>query len=1071
MKLKFIDEKKYHRLFCACMILACLLLANMSLHAQGIQITGVVSDERGIAFPGVNVVEKGTMNGVATGPNGDFALMVAGSNAVLQFSYIGYNQLEIPVGNTRRFQVAMTEMTSQMEEVVVVGYGSMQRRDVTGSVASVTSEALMAKAPLSVEQALKGQVAGVLIAQGSGFDSSPTIRIRGNRSIGASNDPLFVVDGVPIWGNMDNINPADIQSIEVLKDASATAIYGVRGANGVILVTTKKGEEGRVSVDYQGFTSFGFQNSRFRKVRDAAQYVEFVRDANREYIYDGQGGYMLDPTSAYKSESPSYEDDMNMTYFTNDPSGYILYSLQQGWTNNNTVYDPSKLREFDWQMAGYRDAAITQNHSVSVRAGSQNTRVLISGSYLDQSGITLRSENTRYTLRLNLDQTIGKHASVGGNINFSHSERFNGMTISTSYTPLASPYYSPGGSGNNGVGGDVSQPGDPALGLIPSPGGELLQVNPFYNIEGRQAKDKMSRISNAIYAQLTFIEGLTYRINFGADLYIRQNQGWWSSFSTEARLGDSRANQDFTFDRNWTLENIVSYKKTFNNDHSVDLTLMQSAQRNINEPATISVLGLPIEEQLWYDLGKASTKDVTSNYTERSLLSWMGRLNYSYKGKYIATVTTRWDGASQLAQGHKWATFPAVSLAWRISEENFFKDASPLINNLKLRAGYGRTGQSSVQAYSTMGQIASSRYTWGKSSPFLGYAPSTLSSPYLDWEYTDQFNIGVDMSMLKGRISAVLELYQQKTSNLLLIRSLPRVTGFSNITENIGATENKGFELGINSINIKNKNIEWSTNFQFATNQEKITQLNNVNDPRGDIGNSWFFGKPIDTYFDYIATPVVWGYSKTDMDEIAKFNANGTSYRPGDLRLVDLNGDYRITQDDRDFRGQKMPKVTLSMANTFRYKQFDLYVFMYSMLGQTISWDPGVGYAARYNTYMVDYWTPANTNTRWLKPHQGMEMPANDVAMYYWDGNFLKINDITLGYSLPTNLMQKIGIKSLRIYAKVQNPFIFTPFIGQDPEGAVATRRSGTNNLTLSRYTSDSNTLTTYQFGLNISFK
>ena len=1080
MDVKFIHDKKYHRnLLCAIMILACLLMANMNLYAQGFQVTGVIHDGNGETLPGVNVVVKGTTYGMVSDVNGSFSITVPNSNAVLLFTFVGYTTQEIIVGEQRQISVTMTEEVSQLDEVVVVGYGTARRSDITGAVASVSSESLMAKAPTSIEQGLQGQVAGVLVSSGGGFNENPTIRVRGTRSMAASTQPLFVVDGVPTTGGMELLNPADVQSMEVLKDASATAIYGVRGANGVILVTTKKGETGRVQVDYNGYVSVGkIDKSRFRRVHNGAEWVEFVRDSFREYIYDEQGGYTIDPSSRYPSETPNYDLDMNTLYFVQDQSGYILESLKRAWLNNNTVYDSSKLREFNWQMQGYRDQALTQSHSVNVRAGTQNTRVMISGSYLDQTGINLNSNNTRYTLRMNLDQTVGKIFSTGGSINFTHGESYNGFNIGTSNSPLASPWYSPGGSGPIGQGGDVTKDGDPKLGLIPNPAGETLAVNPLYDIEGRKNNNKRSNLFLNLYSEFAIMKGLTFRVNFGANLGIAQRQAFSSYYSTTTRLSAPRANQDFDFDRGWTWENILSYNTAIAKDHSLGFTFVQSQQKWFSEPASIQVVGLPIENQIWYGLGNAETKDVTSSYTQQQLMSWMGRFNYGFQSKYLFTGSIRWDGASQLSPGNKWNAFPSFSFAWRISEEDFLK-GNPLIFNLKLRAGYGRTGNASVRPYSTMGLIQSSRYTWGSTSPFLGYVPSSLSSPLLGWEYTGQYNVGVDIALLKGRLSGTLDVYHQKTTDLLMLRTLPRVSGFENINENVGETQNQGIEIGINSINFQRQKFQWTTDLQFALNKEKITKL--FAGGGDNIGNKWFIGKHIDTYYDYEATPHVWGYSREEMQEIKKFGDNGTTYRPGDMRIKDMNGDYKITDEDRHIRGHRLPNWTVSLTNNFKYGPFDLYIFAYAMVGQTVWWQPGVDYAGRYNTIHVDYWTPYRTNTKYWKPHSGLEQQSNLDAMCFWPGSFLKISDITFGYTLPQSLVQKVGIRNVRAYIKVQNPFLFTKYEGNDPEGNIAQVRGGTRGSTLQRFgggdgtgrnmnVSDSPKMIYYQLGLNITF-
>jgi len=486
----------------------------------------------------------------------------------------------------------------------------------------------------------------------------------------------------------------------------------------------------------------------------------------------------------------------------------------------------------------------------------------------------------------------------------------------------------------------------------------------------------------------------------------------------------------------------------------------------VNEPVTASGIGLPIENQIWYSLGTAGTQSVTSGYTQWNMMSWMGRVNYGFKGKYLFTGSVRYDGSSRLAVGEKWVAFPSAAFAWRISDESFIKDID-VITNLKLRVGYGVTGNSAVNPYQTVGSINSSRYTWGKTAGTLGYSPSTLSNPFLTWERTGQYNAGLDFGILKDRISGSVDVYLQNTYDLLMLRSLPRVSGFPSIMQNIGQTQNSGLEISLKTVNIQTSKFNWTTDLQFAANREKIVKL--ASGLNVDLGNLWFVGHPIDTYYDFVAAPVVWGYSQADMDEMAKFNANGSVFKSGDLRLVDLNGDYKIdATNDKQIRGSRMPKWTLSMANTLQYGPFDLYAFMYAMVGQTIYWDPGVGYAARYNTVKVDYWTPTNTNTKWLQPHQGMEIPSNITAMYYWKGDFLKVNDITLGYTLPNELTRKASIQRARFYAKVQNPFLISNFEGNDPEGAVGQTRNYLG--VLNSYSGDNPTMRTFMFGINLTF-
>ena len=1002
--------------------------------AQSNTVKGTVKDSFGEAVIGANVTEVGTSNGTITDIDGNFSLNVS-SKGQLRVSFIGYQSQTLDIAGQKTLNITLKEDTETLDEVVVVGYGTAKKRDLTGAITQVKAENLMATAPTNIQEALRGKAAGVMVA-GGGLNDTPMIRIRGNRSISASNEPLFVIDGVPVNGGSDILNPSDVASIEVLKDASATAIYGARGANGVILVTTKKGETGKVNVEYNGYLTIS-KVDEYRRVRNGAEYLEYLREADRNYIYDGEGGYSIDPSCTYPSMTPSWEYDQKLEYIgSRDISGYVLESVKRAWEGGS--YNPSMLRTFDWQGAGMRDEAISQNHNISIRGGSKDTKVFISGSFMDNNGITPRSYRKRYTLRMNLDQNLGKYITMGATSNFAYWEYFNGTGVGGNWNPLGTPYYSPGGSGDYGVGGDVTQDGDPALGLVPHPTGEGMLWNPFYDFSGTEGRTKRNRIDATIYAMIKLDNGLSYRVNFGTDYYSGQEQMFYAKASTSQGFGNAKAEQKATFDRGWTLEHILAYSKTFG-QHSLNLTAVQSTQKFTQEPLTASGVGIPLESQLYYNLGSATTQGVTSGFTQWTMMSWMGRAIYGFKdNRYMLTASLRYDGSSRLAEGHKWVAFPSVALAWRISDEAFIKDNLSSISNLKLRFGYGKTGNSAVSPYETIGKITSSRYTWGNTG-VIGYAPSSLSNKALTWETTGQYNIGLDFGLFNGRISGSVEWYKQNTYDLLMPRALPEVSGFGSITENVGETENTGFEFTLETVNFQNKNFNWTTSLQFATNKEKIVKL--ASGLQEDIANMWFVGHPVDTYYDYVNTKYVWGYSKEDMEEMAKFNANGHSYKPGDLRFVDLDGNYKIDSKDRTIRGQKMPKWTAGMGNTFRYKDFDLYIFMYGMFGHTIYCDPGVGHDGRMNTRYANYWTPENTQTQFRKPTKGDADQANRQAYWYNKGDFVRISDITLGYSLPKSIIKYLGLERARFYVQIQNPFTFTSYPNNDPEGSVKAGR------------------------------
>ena len=978
------------------LIMSMLCLASF---AQGLQVQGIVKDKNGEPMIGVNVVVKGTTNGTITGIDGDFSLSGVKKSDVIAFTYIGFKNKEVKYEGQKQLNVILEEDTETLEEVVVIGYGTVNKRDLTGSVASVSAEDIAAVPVSSATEALTGKLAGVNITTTEGSpDADVKIRVRGGGSLSQDNSPLYIVDGFPV-SSISDIAPSEIQSIDVLKDASSTAIYGARGANGVILVTTKKGESGKVNVEYSGYLSIG-KVDNYRRVRNGAEYLEYLREAERSYIYDGEGGYSIDPSCGYPSMEPNWEYDQRMEYVKKDNSGYVLESVRRAWEGG--TYDPSKLRTFDWQGAGMRDKTISHNHNISIRGGSKDTKVFLSGSFMDNRGITPRSFRKRYTLRLNLDQNLGKYITMGATTNFAYWEYFNGTGVGGNWNPLGTPYYSPGGEGDNyGIGGDVTQDGDPALGLVPHPTGEGMLWNPFYDFTGVQGKTKRNRIDATLYAMIKLDCGLSYRVNFGTDYYSGQEQSFYAKASTQQGFGNSQASQKAVFDRGWTLEHILSYVRTFG-QHSINLTAVQSSQKIISEPLSASGLSLPLETQLYYNLGGATTQSATSGFTQWTMMSWMGRAIYGFKdNRYMLTASLRYDGSSRLADGHKWVAFPSVAVAWRISDEAFIKDHIDQISNLKLRFGYGKTGNSSVNPYETIGKISSSRYTWGAVG-MLGYAPSSLSNNSLTWETTGQYNVGLDFGFFNGRISGSIEWYKQHTYDLLMPRALPEVSGFGSITENVGETENRGFEMTLETVNFQTKDFSWTTSLQFATNKEQIVKL--ASGQKEDTANMWFVGHPVDTHYNYVSTKYVWGYSKEDMAEMAKFNEKGANFKPGSIRLEDVDGDYKITEEDKQILGSVRPKFVASMVNNFEFKGFDLSVFLYASVGGLLRNNiefmekPGRG-----NTVKVDYWTSTNPTNAFPRPSVDVEK-LDYISTLGYEGGFPQDTEYYFGLYAARNV-------------------------------------------------------------------
>ncbi len=1046
-------------LFQVTVLTMALLFVPFQGLAQNITVRGTVNDESGSPLIGVSVYVDGTSIGTATGQDGSYQLSVA-PTAELTYFYVGYDEQVISVASRTTINVTLKSSATALDDVVVIGYGVTTKRDLTGSVAQVRAEDLMANSPTSIAQALQGKAAGVMV---TGEGRNPQIRIRGNRSIRASNDPLFVVDGIPQSGGMDLINPNDVESVEILKDASATAIYGSRGANGVILVTTKQGERGRVTVSYEGYLNMSELN-QWERLMNAAEYLEYNREAERTYTYDKQGGYTIASNSSYPTEVPNMDADLKLSIL-GDP--YSEQSLRPAWASG--TYDPSKLRDFNWQTSNWNKQWYSHSHNLSIRGGSQNTIVAVSGNFMDTNSQTKGTNNKRYMLNMNIEQNIRSNISVGARASFTYMESTNGVGISGVFSPLRNPYNSPTGADGNP---DYTQAGDPAYGIVIQP--DPLSYNSFLNFEGNRNRNRSNRISTSIYSRIGLLPGLTYYISYGTNLRLAQNGTFNSSLSTAAGLGDSQASLNTNYNRDWTFTQTLTYAKKFG-DHDFSIMAAQDAYKGVYEQLNGSATGLPLDSQLWYNLQDAyGGRSVTTGYNQTTLLSWFGRAHYGYKGKYLLDFTYRMDGASVLAPGHKWSGFPSAAFAWRISDEPFMSNQT-LFSNLKLRAGYGQSGQQSVPAYSTVPTMTNRRYTWGTTGA-MGYVPNSLANPNLGWETSTTLSLGLDFAVLRGRLSGVLDLYSVKTTDLLLNRRIPVVTGFSSILQNVGSTANRGIELTLNSINIQKQRFNWTTDFNISYNKEEIVELNYGKSD--DVDNRWFIGKPIHTYYDVTGDGRLWNYSAADFAEMDQFNANGHGFVPGSYRYTDQNGDYRINANDRVIIGSKMPKWSASLTNTFRYSfnngsALDLYVFMYGYADFTVfrHLDPG-GAMGRYNSVLVDYWTPRNTDAIHWKPTLSKDISTETYrnATSYWKGDFIKISDITLGYSLPQSLLRKVGLSRVRLYAKATNPFApITKFPSEfnDPEGAINLPSSG--NFYSSAH-GDGNTTRTFQFGIQLSF-
>ncbi|MDR0537266.1 MAG: TonB-dependent receptor [Tannerellaceae bacterium] len=1004
--------------------------AAVDVYAQH-TVSGMVNDAAGIPIIGANVIEEGTNNGVITDMDGKFSLAVSNLNVTLTVTYVGYQSLIYPLKGKASAIIVLQEDLLNLDEVVVIGYGAVKKRDLTGSVSSVKGEKLQETASFSTHEALQGRAAGISVMRTNAVPGGSTsIRIRGNRSLKATNDPLYVVDGIPIVVGLNELSASDIESVEILKDASATAIYGSRGANGVIIISTKKGKAGRAQIDYNGY--YGVQQAaRTVDMMNGGEWVELVREANRATT----------KTTPYPL-IPTLDWDKKIGYFTADKA--VIDKISMGYDEQG-IWHPERVPYNDWINEALREAPI-QNHEISVRGGTDKIKMLASATYFDQMGIVKGQDYSRYSVRLNFDWNVTDRVTIGAQTQFSHFDQSAGTNIyhdSRGVYPLADIYDENGKMTTS------------------RPGNDPVVWNYLLNIDNTKLIRRKDRFLGSYYVEIKLPLDINYRTNVGIDVGPYYNDNFYGALSSDRSGSLARAENKGDNRRMYTWENLLFYNKSFNNKHTIGLTFLQSIQQETYESFEIRVKDLPYENQLWYNVGSAQTiEGVSSNYSQWKLASFMGRANYTLMDKYLLTVSARYDGSSRLAPGHKWVLFPSAALAWRIKEENFLKDVSAL-SNLKLRIGYGITGNTAIDPYKTQGNLSYGRYIYG-SQGVLSFYQNEMPNPYLTWEKTTQWNAGIDFGFLNGRIGGVIDFYLQKTEDMLMDRQLPIVSGFYGVTSNIGKINNKGIELTVNTQNITGKNFSWTTDLILAANKEEIDEL--YNGKLDDVGNSWFIGKPVRVFYDYKADGI---WQLEDKAELEKW---GGAFKPGDVKIVDTNGDYKITSEDRFVLGQVDPKFNLSLSNYLAFRNFDFNLFLTGSFGQMRKFDRNWSLNGRYNCARVNYWKiigedadgnpVSNKSNEAPRPNRDFENPNYIGALYYSDASFMRIGQATIGYNLNAAILNKLHISKLRIYASVQNAYVFTSFEGIDPELGNQSDNQGFNEP-MPR---------TYLLGLNISF-
>jgi len=995
------------------------------------QASGHVTDSQGPLI-GATVMEKGTNNGTVTDFDGNFTLNVK-PGATLVISYVGYESQEVKAGDNVR--VNLKEDGHVVNEVVVIGYGTQRREAVTGSVANIGGEKLNQVAASNAAEALQGRVAGVLMTQTSSKPGAEMqIRIRGQRSLSASNDPLIVLDGIPFMGQLSDINPADIKSMDILKDASATAIYGSRGANGVIIITTVKGSQGTpAKVTYNGYVSF---KKPFKKypMMDGPTYSKF-----RQYA------------GLYKN---SLDEDDNI----------------------NT----------DWQDLYYK-TGVGYSHDISVAGGTNGGSYSFGAGYYHDESVVPTEGYNRISIRGNFDQKVGQWFRFGLSTNNSYrkTEGVNNMYAVLASTPISSPYDKDGNLKRYNT--------------LPADDQVVVTRETVERDKDVWLNENTGFGSyNTLFAELKcpWIEGLSYRVNVGLNIRTSKQGGFTGTGinnkdANAVNGGSVYENQT----RNWAVENLLTYDRVFAEKHNLNVVAMYSAEQTRYEQSGASAQEIPADYFQYYALDKATGQSNLTGYgyNQSGLMSWMGRVMYSYDNKYMFSAAFRADASSRLAPGHKWHTYPAVSAGWNIAREDFMESTKNWLDNLKLRVGYGETSNQAIAPYSTLGGLGIRNYNFG-STYKAGYYVNSLPNPELGWEYSKTWNFGLDFSFFNGRLSGSFEYYIQKTNDILLNVKLPETSGVSGFTGNIGNTENKGWEFSLNGIIIDNKNgWNWEAGINLYQNRNKLTKLVTSDEDGRDEGNRWFVGYPIDVIYDYEYVGL-WQAGDPYLDILEPGGNVGmikVKYRgdasKGDFKEDGVTPSRSIGAEDRQIMSME-PDLVGGFNTTVGYKGFDLTVIgAFQIGGKLISAiHSSNGYlnmlSGRRGQLDVDYWTEENTGAKYPKPGGIMssDNPKYGSTLGYFNAGYLKFRAITLGYNFENlKAVKDFGISRLRVYATVQNPFVlFSPFnneSGLDPETNSWSNENtavgydfGSHRMPIVGYNTPSTR--NFIFGLNVTF-
>ncbi len=982
--------------------------------AQKHKVTGVVKDESGEPLIGVTVAENGIgNNGTITDMDGNYSINV-NPNATITFSYVGYVSQIVKIAGRQNVNITLKEDNAQLEEVVVVGYGVQRKSDVTGALTRVSEEQLNSRPVSNAFEALQGKAAGVDITSSERPGTVGSIKIRGSRSISADKGPLYVVDGVPLQsGGIETINPRDIESIDILKDASSTAIFGSRGANGVVLITTKRGQEGKMQLTYNGSLTFEKIIDK-SPAMNASDYITW-----RRWAYHNQN-----PETYTPGNQPIQEQDQS--YFAGDATA--LANVMKGWSGGS--WDGSKVTDTDWTDF-VTQTGLTQEHTLSARGGTKNVSGFVSFGYLNNKGTQKGQNYERYNFAASADVQGTPWFKAGGSFNASYGvQKYGFSRTGQSSSSGPTDIYSAAKAILR-----YTLPYDENGDIISMPGGSTTNTYTVID-EWKKSNDNREtfRALGSFYAQIDFgkiwepLTGFQYKLQFGPDFrYYRLGNFLDSSSATRAGSKNyARRNDERHF--SWTLDNMLLYNKTLG-DHTLGLTLLQSASKRNTESSSMNEIGVTIPSFLWNNMGAIDITDsqyqagMGTGLSEFALSSYMARVNYSFMDRYLLTASARWDGASSLAEGNKWDFFPSMALGWRMEQEQWMRDIT-WIDQMKLRFGVGVTGNASVDPYETLGVISSywMPFSTGNSQIFVTNEPyytsgsNRMPNKNLSWEKTTQWNIGIDFSFLKGRIGGTIDMYTSTTKDLLLAMSVPSLSGYPSMMANIGKTKNKGIEITLNTIPVLTKDFTWNSNLNFAWQKDEIVEL--ANGKEDDIANTWFIGESIHVFYGY-QNDGLW--QESDAAEMAKFNENGHKFTVGSVKPVDQDGNYMIDADDRVILGNQYPRFTAGWSNTFSWKGLELTIDLQGRFKYMIS-TGGEGQLGMYQQREIDYWRPDNTGAEWQKPiYSQAGGDSYSGLLGFQDASFIKIRNLSLGYNFDKKICKAIGLNGLKLYVQGKN--------------------------------------------------